>query len=333
MGIPKRTRSFPYARVYDTLHKKSRVTLIPFCKDEGIDGDRDFIQWDTVSLMSLLNVYVIIGYYKKAERNNRPSQKHKDKITNQVYDYDHVTEQLLELHNYHSSALHWNLKQMEQLHLVAHHTLKAYEKISRQLGVRLHGSSTIHKRISLLQNNLEGFRNLSRQLAEQAQHREKVTMQPKESIVAEKKTITLKNLLGGFYFLTLDEYIMKNNCALLIEKKHTENHTIPSVNDIKDGCLKMALFANIDRLFYGKNQLHYKAVLGLTSPHIQSFLHNGMESEKINNFFGANSFHPKEATSLRSLLHEAHCNRFHFFVTNSHDMDYQSHIMSLLSFS
>lgn len=52
---PKRTRSYPYARIYDTLNfQGKRVTFIPILKDESRDGNRDFLQWDTVSLMSLL---------------------------------------------------------------------------------------------------------------------------------------------------------------------------------------------------------------------------------------------------------------------------------------
>ncbi|MEM9541132.1 MAG: hypothetical protein AAGA60_16720, partial [Cyanobacteria bacterium P01_E01_bin.42] len=39
----KITRSYPYARVYDTIQKNKRSTVIPVIKDEGIDGDRDFI--------------------------------------------------------------------------------------------------------------------------------------------------------------------------------------------------------------------------------------------------------------------------------------------------
>ncbi|HRR17832.1 MAG TPA: hypothetical protein P5332_02090 [Ignavibacteriales bacterium] len=51
----KRTRSYPYARVYDTLSfKGKKITIIPIFKDEGKEGDRDFLQWDTISLMSLL---------------------------------------------------------------------------------------------------------------------------------------------------------------------------------------------------------------------------------------------------------------------------------------
>jgi len=58
---PKRTRSYPFERVYNTLLASKKITVIPIIKDEGIKGDRDFIQWDTVSLMSLLNVYIIFG--------------------------------------------------------------------------------------------------------------------------------------------------------------------------------------------------------------------------------------------------------------------------------
>ena len=32
---PKRTRSYPYARVYDTLGTSKRITVIPIIKDEG----------------------------------------------------------------------------------------------------------------------------------------------------------------------------------------------------------------------------------------------------------------------------------------------------------
>jgi len=46
---PKRTRSYPYTRVYDSLDfSGKKVTIIPTVKDEGRRGDRDFLQWDTV---------------------------------------------------------------------------------------------------------------------------------------------------------------------------------------------------------------------------------------------------------------------------------------------
>ncbi|MCX7999288.1 MAG: hypothetical protein N3A69_10125, partial [Leptospiraceae bacterium] len=87
----KRTRSYPYARVYDSLSfAGKKLTIIPIFKDEGKEGDRDFLQWDTVSLMSLLGVYVIVAYYNNAEKSTR----YRHKITNQRFDIDYIKEQL-----------------------------------------------------------------------------------------------------------------------------------------------------------------------------------------------------------------------------------------------
>ena len=41
---PKRTRSYPFERVFNTLHVSKKITVIPIVKDEGAKGDRDFIQ-------------------------------------------------------------------------------------------------------------------------------------------------------------------------------------------------------------------------------------------------------------------------------------------------
>ena len=77
---PKRTRSYPYQRVYDTLSfSGKKITIIPILKDEGKDGERDYLQWDTISLMSLLGIYVIIAYYSDAKKN----PKYDNKITGQ----------------------------------------------------------------------------------------------------------------------------------------------------------------------------------------------------------------------------------------------------------
>lgn len=41
---PKRTRSYPFERVYNSLTTSKKITVIPIVKDEGARGDRDFIQ-------------------------------------------------------------------------------------------------------------------------------------------------------------------------------------------------------------------------------------------------------------------------------------------------
>ena len=103
---PKRTRSYPYERVYNTLGMSKKITVIPIVKDEGQAGDRDYLQWDTVSMMSLLDVFVIFAYYNKAEKANH-------KITNQQFDNDYIITKINEIKNFHSSALHWNLNEID----------------------------------------------------------------------------------------------------------------------------------------------------------------------------------------------------------------------------
>jgi len=83
--------------------------------------------------MSLLNVYVIIAYYIKAVKNN----KYYNKITNQRFDIEYIKSNLQCLKKYQSSALHWNAEQVKQISNVAKMALKAYKKISNELGVEM----------------------------------------------------------------------------------------------------------------------------------------------------------------------------------------------------
>lgn len=242
---PKRTRSYPYTRVYDSLgFSGKKVTIIPILKDEGKDGDRDFLQWDTVSLMSLLGVYVIISYYADASKSSR----YEHKITNQLFDLDHIKSKIQEILSYQSDALHWNLSQIDSVGEVGEKALKAYTDISEKLGVEMHSWESAETRIRQLLEGKAAFMTLSRKLAESAQRRESVTDQPKENLSGIKGTITIKNYLGGYYYFTCDEVEIRGKDVHLIEGKHTTTDNLPSLNDIKDGLLKMILFTNLENV-------------------------------------------------------------------------------------
>jgi len=285
---PKRTRSYPYARVYNTMNKSKRVTIIPFLKDEGKDGDRDFIQWDTVSFMSLLGVYVIIGYYNKAEKSEREKQKDKHKITSQEFDYKYLKKKLDELDAFKSDALHWNLAQLENLEEAAEKAKQSYLKISEQTAVKLHNVKGINRRIEILKKKAEVFKTFSRELAASAQNREFRTVQPKESTIRQKAKISIKNYLGGEYHLTVDELIIEEDSLFLIEKKHSKHSDIPSMEDIKDGFLKMILFSNLSQVHINGNKFKHFPVLGLTSEKYCGRLDNcsgERQNEKIQKIF------------------------------------------------
>jgi hypothetical protein len=287
----KRTRSYPYARVYDTLgFSGKKITIIPIIKDEGKDGDRDFLQWDTISLMSLLGVYVIIAYYNDAE----PSQRYKNKITNQRFDTNYLKKQIKNILFYQSDALHWNLSQIDNVAQIAQKALEAYDAISRKLKIEMHSRQSAEKRINELLKGKKEFMNLSRTLAEKAQKREKVTIQPKENLSGTKAIITIQNYLGGLYYFTVDEIETKDKNIFLIEGKHSKTNFLPSLEDIKDGLLKMILFTNLDDLKINGEKYKPVAVLKLTT-------------EK---HFNKNSLSFFQKKILKLLLEEAKINNF-----------------------
>lgn len=257
----KRTRSYPYARVYDSLgFTGKKITIIPVMKDEGIEGDRDFLQWDTVSLMSLLGIYVIVAYYSNAER----SRRYRHKITNQRFDVNYIREQIGKIISYQSDALHWNLDHIDKVGEIGQKALGAYTKISRKLKVDMHSKQSAEKRINELLQGKERFMTLSRGLAERAQKRESITTQPKERVNGTKAIITIMNYLGGYYYFTSDEVEIKEKEINIIEAKHSKTNFLPSLEDIKDGLIKMILFANLKELKMNEERYTPMPILKLT---------------------------------------------------------------------
>lgn len=242
---PKRTRSYPYARVYDTLaFSGKRVTIIPVIKEEGKEGDRDFLQWDTISLMTLLNVNVVIAYYADASK----SDTYEHKITKQRFDLEHINGQIEQLQSYQSDSFHWNTAQARNIGNIGQMALNAYRNIAQQLNVEMHSFESAEERINVLREDSGSFRSVSRKLAKQAQASESVTTQPKEQITGIKGTLTIKNFVGGHYYWTGDEIEIHGNQIFIIEAKHTTKDKLPSSGDIKDALVKMMLFTNLENV-------------------------------------------------------------------------------------
>ena len=309
---PKRTRSYPYSRVYDTFDEGATktVTIIPIIKDEGLDGDMDYLQWDTVSFMSLLGIYVVIGYYDTAERNTRHARK-PNKITGQEFNNQHIQKQLFDLTKYHQSALHWNLKQLDVTNLedVIQKARAAYKNISNTLGVQMHPDKNIDKFMNKIIKEVDAFRTSSRNKAKLAQVREVATIQPKEAIGIGKKTpITIVNYLGGNYFFTIDDLVIDDNIAYLIESKHSKTQSIPSIDDIKDGLLKLMLYNNLDKVFIDDTDKR-KVVLRLTSSTLKAGIKLPETKDNIDKFIELNTLHNKESL-IHSLNEEAKSNKF-----------------------
>ncbi len=312
---PKRTRTYPYVRVYDTLNFENRVTLIPFVKDEGFDGDHDFLQWDTVSLMSLLRVYVIPVYYKSATK----SSKYPNKITNQKFDYDYILERLDALARFNQSdAVHWNLNEIQQqIVTVAKRVALHYGRISRRTGVKLHSLNEIKRRIKSMLDDVMNYRAYSRAQAKSAQFRESQTTHGSERVTGAKSLITIKNFIGGYYYWTVDEARIVDDKLLLIEKKNSKDKVLPSRNDVKDAFVRMVLFTNLSKVTIEGTKYDPIPVVGLTSDRLRGYCHSQMEESEVERFFRRNKFNARQRKAVEQYFREGRVNKFVVVVGSS----------------
>ena len=304
---PKRTRSYPYERVYDTLAQKGKkATIIPVVKDEGLGGDRDFLQWDTISLLSLLNVHFIPAYYNDAVKNTNRN----DQITGQKLDNEFVTGKLNEVFNFKGTAREWNEKESKDLKITFEKARTAYREISKTTKTYLHNEDALNEIIKLSENPND-FVSFSRTKAQKGQNRELSSIQPKEALLTDTKGgVTITNLNGGRYFFTCDETRVEDGTLYLIEDKHSQRAIMPSENDIKDGLLKMMVYTNLKNVRVGKNPLKSKAVLRLTSIKLVGSINSDMKDAEIKQFFEANKLETSKQNLINKLFQEARENKF-----------------------
>ena len=308
---PKRTRSYPYARIYDTYGLGKRVTIIPVIKDEGVNGDNDRINIVTLSLMNLLNVFVILAWYEDA----KPHAVRDGKIAGQLLPPDYVRERVSEINSYQQTALHWNLmhfgRDFEQVYRQA---VDSYQRISQKLGVPVH-SKADHLNV-LKQFLVDGqfdvniFRDISLARSKNAASRETLTHHLQEFLQeGDKAALSLTNYLGGEYHLTVDEVFAAGDRIVLQESKNTTRHSLPSLNDIKDGLLKLILYNNIDELSVDGIPMAFEARLKLTGKIIGSLTLPANELE-IAAFAHLNAFTKRRQLMLDQLNLETRLNSF-----------------------
>ena len=304
---PKRTRSYPYERVYDTLAVGGKkATIIPVVKDEGLGGERDFLQWDTISLLSLLDVHVVLAYYSEAAKN----LKRNDQITAQKLDNDYVSAKLAEIFNFKGTARQWNEKEANNLKTAFENARYAYREISKNTKTYLHNEDALDELIKRSENPND-FALFSRGKAQKGQTRELSSIQPKEALsTATKGGVTITNLNGGKYFFTCDETRIENQTLYLIEDKHSSRAIIPSENDIKDGLLKMMVYTNLKNVRVGKNAVKSKAVLRLTSSKLVGSINSDGSEEEIKRFFETNKMEISKQNLVNKLFREARENKF-----------------------
>lgn len=302
---PKRTRSYPYERIYNTLLHPKKATIIPVLKDEGAKGERDFLQFDTFSLLNLLDVYVILSYYSDAARDSSAT------LTNQKFDNKFITDKLKELQSFKGTATEWNLKELQNVSQLLEKAKAAYAEISARTGVTMHDSRGLDNFAKRISKSLEEFRSFSRQKAQSAQNREFQMIQPMEALASDTKArVTISDRSGGKYFFTCDETKFENDTIYLIEAKHSSRAKMPSPSDIKDGLLKMMLYSNLKNVRLGNKNVSSRAAVRLTSSRLEGSISSESDIKNLESFLQTNSFNANQKGFVKKLFEEARENNF-----------------------
>ena len=320
---PKRTRTYPFQRIYNTLGLNSKqVTIIPIIKDEGGGTqNNDRINAITFSWMNLMNIYIVLAWYEDAERKTGTT----DRITNQILNAESVREKLLEISRYQASALHWNTNHFEndfeQIYLNA---VESYEKISRIEDVKMHKAQdhldVLDKFKIGNQFSVESFKKETLPRSHAAMLRESVTAHDLESLSeGDKGIFSILNNLGGEYHLTADEIYWESDRLVIQESKNTTTKKLPSMSDIKDGLFKLILFVNMEQVSVDdKSDVEFVTKLKLTGDLAGSlFLPNAME--QVLNFCRENRLTVADQRTIVLLDQEAsENNNLQVWITGSH---------------
>lgn len=310
---PKRTRSYPFARLYDIFHFSSRkVAIIPIIKDEGADSaNNDRINYMTFSWMSLLDIFIVLAWYEDA----KPKSGGKNLITKQQLNAEHIRKKLEEISTYHLSALHWNTSHFEnEFDSVYRKAVESYQEISIKLGIRLH-SSQDHLRVleRFMRNSafsLEAFKleTLARSLS--AAKRETLTSHRLESLLeGEKHLLYVSNYLGGEYHLAPDEIFEENDYIVIQESKNSSKASkLPSKDDIKDGLFKLILYSNLHKLYLEDIEHPFATRLKITGGFSGQLVLPSLDNDVIGEFCVRNRLSPKQTALIYGLQRETQAN-------------------------
>jgi hypothetical protein len=320
---PKRTRSYPFARIYNTYNASKVLTIIPIIKDEGKDGDLDKLQYSTISWMNLLNTYIVLGYYNDTEKSHKKDQSERHKLTQQKFDNNFIKAQIQQISEYRQSALHWNKNLFEDSFTdTFNKALRSYNSISEKTGVEIHSHRNMEAYIDAINRDFEEFKNISLKGSQNESKREAVTSHELEYLIdGLKATFCIENYLGGVYYLTPDEILQIEKSYIIQESKNSTNAVLPSVNDIQDGLFKLILFSNIGFLKLNDEKVDFCVRLKLTGRNIKDRILLPCPLENAEKFLESNSaiFKRQHKDIIMRLLQEAQHNNIQIEIIANHE--------------
>ena len=144
---PKRTKTPPWPRVYSTLpYPGKKITIIPVQASYGLYGDKNIIQPATISWITSLGVYLIIGVYTNADKkpkgkqsaNANPSKKPtKGKIvfTDFQYDLIEIENQITDIITGNIEIRDWNQMQIKKIPELLYKATEHNKRLGKELDI------------------------------------------------------------------------------------------------------------------------------------------------------------------------------------------------------
>lgn len=318
---PQPTRNDAFESVYNTLSFAKKIAIIPVIKDEGEKRYRDFLQWDTISLISLFEVYVIFAYHHKAEKH----PKFSDRILNLQIDNNYILQKIRKLRNYHSSALHWNLKEIkESVPVLIDKAINFYSELTNKYNIKFHNELGLERFQKQFENDINTFYETMREDPIKLHFKENQTVKTRKNQITETNVkINIKNYLGGIYQFKVSEVEIKNNFLYLIESTYSKIKKIPSLSDIKAALLKIMVYCNLSKVKIDNKLFVVIPVLKIHSTLIKGEYRTGDSEKQKSSFMAQNKFHIFHTYLINWLIMESDANKFEILIQGKRLKDNQ----------
>ena len=278
---PKRTKTYPLARVYTTLsYGGTKITIIPVLTDYGKHGERGKIQPSTVDWMTSVGVFLILGVYVDVEKGKKgklaknanaktKSSEGKPKFAKgQRFDIKYLQKQIEEIIENKPDIKKWNESQRIKIPNLLEKAINNYKRFSEELDVPLSDFSRLEKKVEIWKNDFEQFLADQEDLSKGAQDSETHADHKLEDVPGKKGKINIDFGESRKLYITSDNMKLdKDKCLVtFLEGKNASKGKFPGREDIKEALFKLMIFKNSDFHLEGK-KFEKKLVCYLTGQH------------------------------------------------------------------
>ncbi len=262
---PKRTKTYPFPRVYSTLgHDGKKITIIPVQASYGKYGDDNKLQPGTISWMSGLGVYVIIGVFTKAKmrpkgktaanaKEGKPNTQGKSVFTDFEFDNDGLDDQINEIVSECPKVEDWNQKQLLKIPALLGIAIAHNRRLGQELQVDVRSFKPLEKKVKVWKTDIPTYLSDCDKESKGAQHREFSSDQKLENVPGEKGKFNVDMGNSKMIFLTADSVSVdeKKKTIEILEGKHSTKGKFPGENDVLDALFKLMIFKKSKITIYG----------------------------------------------------------------------------------